>query len=206
MSFTPYTQRNIDRYGSLPIQSIEIRRLPIPDLANKMVNILESKSWSEISFDTYFHLYAVLTFENNFQLTVEKNETITISGDPKNSKENIKVNYAGGNYQPGSKTMGEMLTNAQAYMKTSFFNYDPFMNNCQDFILAFLRSNKLGDEATGKFIKQPVKNLMENTPGFLVKMKNAVFDLASWMRRKKEDLGLKKGGVIRNKKRNFGRR
>ena len=103
-------------------------------------------------------------------------------------------------YVPGTLTLNEMLKNTSNMMLTSFFTYDPFVNNCQDFLLAFLRSSKLGTQETGAFIKQPVKDLMKGTPGFVQQAKDAVFSLASWLRRKKEDLGLRKGGIVKRRK------
>ena len=47
-------------------------------------------------------------------------------------------------------------------MGSKYFTYSAKDNNCQDFILAVLKANNIGNEEDYSFVKQDTKSLFEN--------------------------------------------
>ena len=45
-----------------------------------------------------------------------------------------------------------------------FFTYNAVSNNCQDFLLAFLQSNNLGNNENYTFLKQDTESLFKRLP------------------------------------------
>ena len=66
---------------------------------------------------------------------------------------------------PSGLTLNNLLENTKQKMgKKKFFTYNAVSNNCQDFLLAFLQSNNLGNEPNYTFIKQDTKSLFDGLP------------------------------------------
>lgn len=201
--YTKYTQDTINKYGFIPITKIEIRRIPIPSAINKLVNVLEAggKLWN-LSYDTYYHLFMVLTLETGHEIMAEKNETINIQSAPdtRNIPDEAKIQVPLPSYGLWLKTGGtltRMLDAAQRYMgNDKFFWYHPLKSNCQDWIMGMLKGNRLGNEEIYKFVKQDLTSIIKNTPKLLDWLMVSLTDFASYLRTKKEELGLKRGGIV----------
>jgi hypothetical protein len=70
------------------------------------------------------------------------------------------------------------MEKTQEAMGDAFATYSARDNNCQDFILAFLKANGMGDEKDYAFVKQDVKSLFGKT-SFLRKFTNTVTDIGA---------------------------
>jgi hypothetical protein len=77
------TKRMMAKYGHEQIKSMAIYRTPIPNMINKVINVISLGQWKQLKqkygFDEFFHLALVLTLKNNKNIIVEKNEVINVS-------------------------------------------------------------------------------------------------------------------------------
>ena len=60
----------------------------------------------------------------------------------------------------------------------TFFTYNAVSNNCQDFLLAFLQSNNLGNNENYTFVKQDTESLFKRLP-VLQKIAKSTTDLGA---------------------------
>ena len=80
---------------------------------------------------------------------MEKNEVINMEmkGVRKDAESKlVKVNK--------SLTLNTVMANTKKKMGRKFLPYSAYNNNCQDFLMAILKSNKLGNQTVYKFVKQ----------------------------------------------------
>jgi len=76
-----------------------------------------------------------------------------------------------------SITIGELVENTRAYMGDKLFSsYSGFHNNCQDFVIAILTSNKLINPQLKQFVKQPIDELVKKLPKISEKIVDAITD------------------------------
>ena len=61
-------------------------------------------------------------------------------------------------------------------MGRKFLPYSAYNNNCQDFLMAILKSNKLGNQTVYKFVKQNTTSIFKTSPIF-TKFTNFITDL-----------------------------
>jgi hypothetical protein len=79
---------------------------------------------------------------------------------------------------PAGLTLNVMLANTEKEMGGKFLKYSAYNNNCQDFIMAVLKSNGLGDDAIYSFVKQDTKSLFSDN-SFLRKVSNTITDIGA---------------------------
>jgi len=160
--YPPKVRGIIEKYGNQEIKSIVIRRNPLQSLMNFALNAVSLGGWNknmeDKPYDTLFHLSIVLTLNNSTRVVLEKNEVINmdtiIKVAPKTETEDIP------DIQPGL-TLNTLLNNAKNRMGAKYFTYSAKDNNCQDFILAVLQANNIGNEQDYSFIKHDTKSLFE---------------------------------------------
>lgn len=164
--FTDAQKKLLERYGNLPITSIQIGRTPLPYLMTAVLNIVSLGMFKKLMkaspYDRLYHLFSVVTVEGGARLLVEKNQTINIRGAPSkfpSNTEYIDVPIRGNPVNP-TLTLSDMLKQSKnAVGSKKFFSYDAIKNNCQDFLIGLLQhSGLLTGELTG-FIKQDVETL-----------------------------------------------
>ena len=160
--FTDAQKKVLERYGNLPITSIQIGRTPLPYLMTAVLNIVSLGMFKKLlkasPYDRLYHLFAVVTVEGGARLLVEKNQTINIRGAP--SKFPSNTEYIDVPMGSSAVTLSDMLKRSKdAVGSKRFFSYDAIKNNCQDFLIGLLQhSGLLTGELTG-FIKQDVATL-----------------------------------------------
>ena len=93
-----------------------------------------------------------MTLENNRKYVLEKNARINVA--PFISRE--KMEYR--EIKSGDTTINELLANTKKSMGVKYEPYDAVTNNCQDFVLAVLKSNRLGSAADYAWIKRTSRN------------------------------------------------
>ena len=75
-------------------------------------------------------------------------------------------------------------------MGSKFLPYSGVNNNCQDFLLAIMKANGLGNETDYQFIKQNTSSIFKNNPIFS-KLTNLVTDLGARINVLQEGAGKK---------------
>lgn len=160
--FTDAQKKLLERYGNLPITSIQIGRTPLPYLMTTVLNIVSLGMFKKLMkaspYDRLYHLFAVVTVDGGDRLLIEKNQSINIRGAPYKFPSNTE--YINVPLRGNQVTLGDMLKRSKdAVGSKRFFSYDAIKNNCQDFLIGLLQhSGLLTGELTG-FIKQDVATL-----------------------------------------------
>jgi len=183
--FPPSVRRTLAQVGSLPVVEMVIRRDPIQSLLNKALNVISLGSWDrlrkEYNYDELFHLGVEVTVRlsesNNYtrRYVIEKNEVINVSPAKAytDKTQTWRVPMA------GSTTIDTLLANTKLIMGANFFPYDPFKNNCQDFIWSLLTANGYATPELKAVVKQPMEDLVSKLPGFTGKIAKAVTDVGA---------------------------
>ena len=168
------------RYGGEKIKSIMIKRTPVSRLLTKTLSTVSSefgKRLKESNFDELFHLYLEVVVEpSGKKIYIEKNEVIAIhlsQGKKRPHEEMIKIASV-----PSDLTLDTMINRTKQSMGAKFFTYSANNNNCQDFLVAIMRSNKIGTSADLAFIKQDTGYLFKNLP-YLRKFPNTLTTIGS---------------------------
>lgn len=178
-SMSNTSNKTVKKFGDLKVVKISIRRKPIYKWIDSVFNAISFGKWTEAkkkaSYDDLFHLSAIVQLENSTRLMIEKNEKINITASfdsGGNEAQWIEVQT------PGDKTLHEMLQNTLNHMGNhKFFQYNAFENNCQDFIIGFLKANNLLTPDAEAFIKQDTVTLLKEMPGYAGKISQFVTDM-----------------------------
>lgn len=175
----------LSEVGHNPVTRIRVGRLPVQGAITSIFDALTLGNFSKLTnqsgIQTLYHLYSIVTLGGNSggkDYVVEKNANVNFA------------EISGGNSQPlygdtieitlpnQNMEIGTMLTNTRTQMgEDKYFQYDAFNNNCQDFLIAFLSSNKLLTEENSRFVKQDVRKVADQLPDYLKKIANAATDL-----------------------------
>ena len=166
-------------------------------------------------FDELFHLYIELITDKNNFVILEKNERINaelskgarrfekIKITPKTifTDEMIKTtrDKPTSNVRPNEEvkkvlnvpndlTIRDILENTRDLMgDDKFFIYDAVSNNCQDFIIALLNANNIGDEQDRLFVKQDTEHLFKKL-GITKSVAKTTTDLGATIMDAKDDV------------------
>jgi hypothetical protein len=177
----PKARATLRKYANWNIMGITIRRDPIQSALNTALNAISIGAWERmkkvLNYDNLFHLgleMDVRLGKRTVRLLLEKNEVINLG--PLKARDNdtevMHVDMKG--QQP---RLDDFIEKARQAMGDRFIPYDPFYNNCQDFILGVLRANNMANENEATFIKQPIEKLIQGIPEFAPKVAKAVTDL-----------------------------
>jgi len=153
-----YNNKNnkfLNKYGDIIIKKLYIIRVPINNILNYII-----QPFSKIKYEKYFHLSLIV----NDNYIIEKNEIINLS--IYNNINYHKIQHYKINPQliKSNLTINQLLYNTQQLMGSDYFNYGGLYNNCQDFILAILKSNDINDNNLNNWIKQDIKYIKNNWP------------------------------------------
>ena len=168
--YTTKSKQTLDKYGNTQIIKIEIKRKPIS--VSKLLEWIKSinskirENFNSKPYDELYHLFMIVTLNNNKKLIIEKNEVINIDEYNKNEKAEV-IELPLNNNQI---SLNELLTQTQNQMKNKYFTYDAFKNNCQDFLKNIIVANGLSNTNVLNFIKQDVKNLVSKNTQFNIKL------------------------------------
>lgn len=169
--------KTLNQYGNKPISSMSVYRTPIQNIINIVLNLLSFGKFEEVKkkygYDKLFHL-ALVCVINGKNIIVEKNEVINISTsyNVTNDTETMPVSTGG-----QILILNKMLENTKKIMgDTKFYQYDATDNNCQDFILAILNSNKINTPLVNSFVKQNTEELLKELPEYTSKVSRFLTD------------------------------
>jgi hypothetical protein len=154
------------KHGGEPLYNLKIRRYPVPEYIDQVFNLISANKWEKekknASYDDFFHLGIIM----DDRYVLEKNASL-------NFFEGVD-HFRGEMFMPVTKKIPKDLTIGIAMEKTraaigneAFFRYDPFSNNCQSFVMAFLRYNNLMDFDLYEFIDQPVGEILQKVPSYV---------------------------------------
>lgn len=188
----PQDQKTIlSQFGNMIVRHIQIGRTPLPSLLTQALNIATlgafSKALKRSPYDKLYHLFVILTLDNNKTMLVEKNEAINMKINPQAAPKT--TTYFDVAQIPSTLTFSTLMANTQRALGSKFFSYDSTKNNCQDFIIAMFKSNSILTQPIYNFVKQDVGTLFQNFEN-TKKLMNVVTDLGS-----KFDI-IKKGGRL----------
>lgn len=188
--YSPRIQSILKKYGNVKIRGATIKRSPVPTFLTSVLGTLSpefAKRFKESPYDKLFHLYLVLQMENGRVLVIEKNETLSMSEKYSKRKEEEEMPVS----VPSGLTLSTLLEKTQEKMGTqNFFGYSAKDNNCQDFMIALLKANSMGDNKVFEFVKQDTSYLFDNLP-YLRKLSNTLTDIAGRANVVLEGTGLK---------------
>lgn len=182
--FPPYVRNLLVEVGNRPISQMFVRREPIQSLLNTALNFISRGKWNEVkskyAYDNLFHLGLEVVVKISDQddiykrYVIEKNEVINIQTAKAitNTTEIMPVPMNGVGH-----TINSLLNGAKQVMGAKFFPYDPFYNNCQDFIMSILTGSGLGNQSVFAFVKQPIEALVKELPSYTGKIAKAITDL-----------------------------
>ena len=186
----PTARKILKANGDTEIDYIQVARNPLntaTKLALDAASLGEfSKKAKKLPYDKLFHLYMIFTLKNGKNVLVEKNEVINMEmkGVRKDAESKlVKVNK--------SLTLNTVMANTKKKMGRKFLPYSAYNNNCQDFLMAILKSNKLGNQTIYKFVKQNTTSIFKTSPAF-TKFTNFITDLGAKINILKEGAGLKR--------------
>ena len=199
MDYTPSVRDYLKKNGSGRITNITIYRTPLQSWINKALAGLSVGQFNEEmkkrGYDSMFHLFIKLTYDLNGVrrfARLEKNEVIMLKEwEPKFESEqnaekmNIVMNNDILNRKNADGSFGVTIqslldTTRQKIGDSEFFLYDPFKNNCQNFILNVLTANNLlpANPEAKDFIYQDITGLDKQLP-FTHKIASAITDLGA---------------------------
>jgi len=163
------SQKKLDKWGDYEIQKLKIVRKPIMSgitkLADKLTKGQFTKDMAKNGYDDMFHLRLDIFLKNAPCLTIEKNETITISRGKceKTNEDGLEARMVEVKKPRTLKEAYERMTKGYA-TKKNLYDYDSLKNNCQRFVDTFLTQNKDAFNYTAedkKFVKQDLKFIID---------------------------------------------
>jgi hypothetical protein len=179
-SLPPSARKFLEANGNAQIQSITIRRDPIPSALNTAFNLITLGKWNKErlneNYDKLFHLSLVLTLSNGKTVLVEKNEVINIGSPIPVTKNTETMSLS---RLPTHTTLDEFIANGVKAKGADFYKYDPFNNNCQDFVALLLKANHNYPAKAATFVKQPVDNLVKRLPQWTQPIAKGITDLGA---------------------------
>jgi len=158
----PPERKLMEQYGDKVITKIVIQRapiktVPVDSLMNLITNGNFNKSLKDYGYDKLFHLFMIITLEDQTEISLEKNETIQMKKSPQKSDyESLNVSLSG-----KVITLNELMEKTSNLMGSNFFPYHPINNNCQTFISSVMKAIGLNTSQIDNFVNQPVDKLFE---------------------------------------------
>lgn len=164
--YKPSTAAFLAKHGGEQLANLKIRRYPVPGYIDQAFNLISAGKWGEAkknaSYDDFFHLGIIM--DNKY--VFEKNASLNFFAGVDN--------FPGQMFMDVVKTIPKGLTIGVAMEKTravigneTFFRYDPFTNNCQNFVSAFLGVNNLITPDLDAYIYQPVDEVLKQVPSYV---------------------------------------
>jgi hypothetical protein len=178
--YPPKVRKLISQYGDKIITGISLHRTPLGKPLMTALQVASGNTFSQklenTPYDKLFHLFMCIDFAGR-AIVMEKNEVInaeTSCNLPKETESRVIT----GSSIPSGLTLNDALEKTREQMGGNFFTYSAKDNNCQDFIVAFLTANNIGDETDKSWVKQDTKVLFEGNDR-LRKIANTLTDIGA---------------------------
>ena len=190
--FPPKVRQIISKYGNKNIVGVTLGRTPLGAPLMTALQLASGNTFQQrldnTPYDKLFHLFMCIELAGGSKIMMEKNEVINAVLGCKLPKE-TETRHISSSDIPTGLTLEQSLNNTKEGMGDMFFTYSARENNCQDFILAFLRANKIGNETDKSWVKQETKVLFEGNER-LRKIANTLTGIAASFDVIKEGAGL----------------
>jgi len=182
--YPPSSRKTIDKYGDWMVVDLRLRRDAVQSAINTAFNVITMGAWSKAkeqeNMDKLFHLGLIATVWKNAvrkDILIEKNEVINVGMPKKVENDSSFLRVA---IPEPQVSLREFLANGEA-MKPGgdFFKYDPFTNNCQDFVALLLSGNNVYSEEARNFVKQDVSSLISRLPSYTHGVARGITDLGA---------------------------
>ena len=154
----------MEQFGHQTITKAVLKRTPVSGLITGALNVFSMGKFGRRMkpFDELFHLFIELRLEKGTEMRLEKNARITLSKAGSVDKEGTESDPIDATELPSGLNLDLIIDRTRNYMgDDKFYGYSAANNNCQDFIIAVLTSNKIGDAANKTWVKQNTENLFK---------------------------------------------
>ncbi len=144
--FQPYVRSLLEKIKDKKVVSAVVIREPIKDAIGMLANAVSMGKIGEFKkqngVDDLFHLFMILTLDDGTFVRVEKNSEIDIfavNSIPQDSREQNRLQLVMPTEQ---RSLNDMLNITREKIGDKlFYEYDPILNNCQNFLYNLLNSN-----------------------------------------------------------------
>ena len=136
-------------------------RAPIIGLINLLTMNKVDKNVNELKYDNLFHLYIIITLDDNKQYRIERNQRLSVSNGINQKSESSMIIHV-----PQTLTLGDLFENYKASLGGDYdrmIEYDPRSANCQHFIFGLLNASALLTQESSSFVKQDTEFALNNT-------------------------------------------
>tara|TARA_R110000765_G_scaffold268601_1_gene367578 strand:+ start:6228 stop:8840 length:2613 start_codon:yes stop_codon:yes gene_type:complete len=171
----------LDQFGHQTITKAVLKRSPVSGVITGALDVFSLGKFGKRMkpFDELFHLWIEFRLAKGGEMRLEKNARITLSKAASTDKEGTESLGIEEAELPSDLNLDLILDRTRNYMGDSkFFQYNASNNNCQVFIAAVLKSNKIGTAQDITWVKQETENLFKNQPG-LRKIANTATELGA---------------------------
>ena len=157
-NWPPQSRTLFAKYGDRKVLPSSFVACRYPISTNEMVKNVANLLGRKVPHDDLFHLQILFSVEGAPELALDKNEDMRLR-TAKHKRARPEMECIPLQYNGPTMTLNEMVDNTMKLMgKEKFFSYSSFLNNCQDFVLNFMKANQLsGDMA---WIKQDIADLL----------------------------------------------
>ena len=183
--FNNVSKKTLKHYGDCKIEALMVYRTPVPKVISGVLNVISlgkfNKIKNKVGYDDLFHIALVATVRcpdgRMKNIIIEKNEEVNISTKYRTTGDTqiMPVPIHG-----MDKNLNEfILKGLEVGGPDTFFRYDAFNLNCQDFIFLLLTVNRVINPQVREFVKQPMGEILQNTPSYVKKFARGITDIAA---------------------------
>jgi len=180
--YPPQVRNILLKHGTHKITDIKLCKEVVSQNTEFLMKALAGKNtWEEAKrkngFDKFYHLFMIVTMEDGSKLHIEKNEIMRVSENPRACPEALDLGAP-----TQAITVGEMFERTkQRIGNKDFFTYDPFYNNCQNFITQLLKTIGLSNQRSSSFVFQDIQGLREDLPGYTKYLAKGLTDIGAFV-------------------------
>lgn len=168
------SKKELEKVGGDKMVNLFVVRRPIESYVNRLLKLVTLDQLDKVVKQTgvrdkLLHLFLVI---NGY--IYELNEELSLGRKPYRKQEEdelIKI-------PTPDKTIQEFLDKAQSTMGSKYTEYDPFKNNCGDWVKGVLRSNGIMSNEINSFINQNASQIGKKL-GWTSQVVEAITDLGS---------------------------
>lgn len=186
----------VKQYGREKITSIKMVRAPVATPGVVAVQLITAGKWNELKekagFDEVFHTGLLI----NDKYVIEKLDKLEGRVDPSYGSQNGKAETY--ELDMGGKDMNiaELLEKGRKRLGKAFYTYNFLTSNCQDFVTALADASGFLDAEGKAWIKQDLKELIEEMPNVSKWLGVRLTDMARNVGNIVEEAIAKRGGQI----------
>jgi hypothetical protein len=183
----------LERHGNELLDTFVVYRAPLDTLTNLTLQLLTAGDWEGIKkragVDKLFHTFAII----NGKYLYEKTAVPVLK---EGTESGVSREGADKQIAPVQRmTIRDFVGNAINAMGESYFSYNAFTNNCQDFLMGSLRANGMLVPAVSLFLKQDTQKVIEQTPSLSKYLAEKIVNVAGAAQHAYEEVSQKRGGI-----------